>query len=95
MNNEILDFIKRRFSQTDANWLYGNCYYFAKILCLRFPWLQVYYEPVRGHFLAGTPSHYYDWTGLVTDLDSLPILLEEIRQTEPNWYNRLITDCVQ
>ena len=80
MEEEILDFIQRRFGQTDANWLNGNCYYFALILCKRFPWLKVYYEPVRGHFLAGTPSRYFDWTGRVRDLDSLPILLEEIER---------------
>lgn len=95
MNDEILDFIKKRFSNTDANWLYGNCYYFAQILCMRFPWLKVYYEPVAGHFIAGTPSHYYDWRGLVTNqLDSKPILLDWIKDNEPNWYNRLLEDCI-
>lgn len=66
MEQEILDFIKRRFPK-DSNWLDGNCYWFAFILCERFPNLQIYYEPVRGHFVAGTPSRYYDWTGVNHD----------------------------
>ena len=36
---QILAFIKRRFSQ-DCNWIDGNCYYFATILKTRFPELD-------------------------------------------------------
>lgn len=93
-SQEIVDFIKRRFYNNDANWLYGNCYWFAKILKERFNELDIYYEPVRGHFLAGIDDNYYDWTGLVTKLDSKPILLEEIKLQEPNIYKRLLEDCI-
>lgn len=90
---EILEFIKRRFPQ-DANWLNGNCYWFAHILCTRFPFLKIYYEPIEGHFYAGTPSHYFDWTGLRTPY-SKPILFEEIKETDKLWYDRIIRDCVK
>lgn len=62
--NEILDFIKRRFS-TDCNWLDGNCFYFSKLLLLRFPEGSVFYDVIQGHFLFKLDNKYYDWTGEV------------------------------
>lgn len=60
--NEILEFIKRRFS-TDCNWTTGNCYYFAVILLSRFPTGVIYYDVIYGHFVFKYKNHYYDWTG--------------------------------
>lgn len=90
--SEVEDFIKSRFNN-DCHWLDGNCYYFALILTHRFPYLKIYYDPIDGHFLAGTPSKYYDWTGQVIPI-SLPILLDEIKVKDPLWYNRLVRDCI-
>ena len=39
-SQEILDFINRRFKGTNANWLCGNCYWFARILKDRFDYLE-------------------------------------------------------
>lgn len=91
MKKEILEFISRRF-KIDANWLNGNCYWFAYILISRFPSLKIYYEPVIGHFVAGDGENFYDWTGEVhyTNL----ISLYEIEKEDPLWYGRLIRDCV-
>ena len=89
---EITEFINRRFKNEDK-WMCGNCYWFAKILTLRFPFLKIYYEPIVGHFFAGTPSQYYDWTGLAEPY-SRPILLEEIEKTDPLLYERLLRDCI-
>jgi len=62
---KIEDFIKRRFPD-DSNWTQGNCYYFAKILELRFPGGKVMYEPIDGHFLYQYNGRYYDHDGLYT-----------------------------
>ena len=62
MNNEIINFINRRW-QNDCNWMNGNCYWFAFILCNRFPDLEIYYCPFEGHFYAGKNNQYYDWHG--------------------------------
>ena len=35
--------------------------------------------PIIGYFVAGTPSRYYDWTGLNKDKEK-PILLDEIKK---------------
>lgn len=91
--DEILDFIDRRFASTDANWLNGNCYWFAHILCSRFNYLDLYYEPIIGHFYAGYNNQYYDWTGMVKPQYS-PILLSKIEKEDILWYNHIIRDCV-
>lgn len=62
IENEVVEFIRRRF-KSDSNWLDGNCYYFAVILCERFPIFNIYYAPVAGHFVAGYNGEFYDWRG--------------------------------
>ena len=64
MNNEILEFIKRRFP-TDCQWISGNCYYFSVILLSRFPTGSIYYDVINGHFVFKYEDHYYDWTGCI------------------------------
>ena len=95
MMDSIVDFIKRRFYLTDANWQNGNCYWFARILCDRFPaQLQIYYLPIEGHFVAGDGTHFYDWTGEV-DLKGVPrASLEKIKLDDPSWYYRLCDNCI-
>ena len=89
---EIVEFIKRRW-QLDSHWLDGNCYWFAHILTSRFQYLDIYYLPIEGHFVAGDGENFYDWTGLVT-LEENPYTLSSIKETEPAWYSRIIRDCV-
>ena len=89
--DEVLEFIQRRFTK-DADWTNGNCYWFARILCERFPYLRLYYEVIRGHFVAGTPSRYYDFGGINQD-DEKPILFEEIERDDPIWAARILRDC--
>lgn len=89
---EILDFIQRRW-QKNADWLNGNCYWFAKILTERFPFLDIYYLPIQGHFIAGDGNIFFDWAGQLS-LNEKPILFSLIKETDITWYNRLIRDCV-
>lgn len=96
MKDIILNFIRRRFSK-DCDWLNGNCYWFAVILCARFKdKLIIYYEPVVGHFYAGYKdgSMFFDWEGAHTNLEFKPIALEEIEKEDKIWYSRLIRDCI-
>jgi len=90
---EILEFINRRFGKTNANWLNGNCYWFAYILCSRFPELEMYYEPIFGHFVAGDGKTYYDWTGIF-ESDYSIVKFSDIQKEDPLWYNRIIRDCM-
>lgn len=63
MNNEVLEFIKRRFKD-DCKWLDGNCYYFAIILKDRFPEGMIFYDVQLGHFVFKYYEYYYDWSGI-------------------------------
>ena len=88
--NEIQDFISRRFP-TEDKWLNGNCYWFAFILRERFPELDIYYDPIVGHFYAGDGKVFYDWHGQHEKLELLK--LSVIHATDPLWYARLMRDC--
>lgn len=90
--NEILNFISRRW-QKDADWISGNCYWFARILQTRFPFLEIYYLPIDGHFVCGDGENYYDWTGLV-ELKEIPFLFSDLERQEPGWYDRIWRDCI-
>lgn len=91
MEKEIIDFIKRRFN-VDCNWLNGNCLWFALILKKRFNGLNIYYLPIEGHFVVGYLDSFFDWTGKI-NLKELPILFDEIKENDKNWYEHLIRDC--
>ena len=93
VKDSVTKFIKRRFSSTDANWMNGNCYWFAKILVERFPGLQIYYEPIEGHFVAGMGGHYYDYTGEIQKNHKY-LALQTIATSDPLWYNKLMKDCI-
>lgn len=74
--DKITDFINRRFhnaKQSDANWLNGNCYYFALILKDRFNG-EIYYDVINGHFLTLINNTLYDATGIVHKLTEENIL---------------------
>ena len=67
-NDKVLDFIKRRFLNTEnANWLNENCYYFAIILKDRFNG-EIYYDVINGHFLTLIKDKLYDYSGVVHSL---------------------------
>ena len=45
---QIVEFINRRFPE-ESKWINGNCYYFAQILSIRFPELNLYYLSIFAH----------------------------------------------
>lgn len=90
---EILDFIKRRWASSDAHWQDGNCLWFAYILTKRFPQLEIYLLPIVGHFVAGDGDIFFDSLGEVT-LTEKPYNFKEIKKEDPDYYGRLINDCL-
>ena len=94
MDNEILEFINRRWKNRNQSMLNGNCYWFAFILHERFPNLKICYLPVEGHFVCKDTidDNLYDATGII-NYNGPIISLEDLRDCEPNWYNRLMRDC--
>lgn len=99
---EICEFITRRFSK-DCDWTTGNCYYFALILISRFPWLNLIYDQVEGHFMAGEYTKdslvCYDQKNVtIYDYNSKEIKylwdFNDMKEKDPLLYKRLIKDCV-
>ena len=93
IQNEVQEFITRRFP-TEEKWLNGNCYWFAFILRERFPELDLFYDPVEGHFYAGDGDVFYDWLGMYTK-PVLPNIIKfsVIHTTDLIWYERILRDC--
>lgn len=97
MNNEILEFIQRRFPN-DSNWTSGNCFHFAAILKSCFSGMIVY-DPVEGHFLFHNhlDGKYYDHTGIreyEKEYEKNFIDWKTLPQIDILWYKRLLRDCV-
>ena len=92
----ILDFIQRRWPDYEinmaSNWTSGNCYWFAVILVTRFSELDIYYDPIEGHFVAGDGINFYDINGEYKSENLL--LLEDIKNNDYAHYERLIRDCI-
>ncbi len=95
--DEILDFLNRRFS-TDCHWMDGNCFWLAFILVQRFTFLEIYYLPITGHFVALDIDDlvYYDFEGAhnVSDLDEPFLSWDSIKKTDIKYYQQLLRDCV-
>lgn len=92
MNQEILEFIKRRFP-VDCNWTSQNCYYFSLILKDRFPEGKIYYDIIPGHFVFKYKSEFYDWTGSVKPF-GLCIEWEKFAQYDELQKDVIIRDCL-
>ena len=96
---EILDFIHRRFKQ-DCDWKTGNCYYFAVILAIRFENYDpvLYYDTLDGHFLCRINNIFYDWSGAVTFSDEYDNKYlkrwADLWKEDPIWSNRIIRDVI-
>ena len=98
-DNDIIDFIFRRWRKPFPNaadiWNNGNCYWFVHILTSVFPHLQIYYNPVEGHFIAGNGETFYDINGYYkSENQDKYILFEDIKEEDPSWYRRLTEDCI-
>lgn len=95
MENEVLEFINRRFNK-DCNWINGNCYYFAIILKERFPNAIILYDIIDGHFISQIDNHYYDWTGEIKlNPNNYYIEWDRMDEYDSNVKNRIIRDCIK
>lgn len=90
--DNVIEFINARWKK-DCDWCSGNCYWFAHILSSRFEFLQIYYLPIEGHFIAGDGNNFYDFNGKCL-LNEMPYLFSKLKDDDPLWYNRLVRDCI-
>lgn len=93
MNNEVLEFIKRRFNNNYCKWTDGNCYYFAVILKDRFPDGKIYYNTLQGHFVFHHNGIYYDWNGIFDDTQH-NIAWDTFEEYDSMVKTRIIRDCL-
>lgn len=98
--DRIEDFINRRF-QSDCDWLGQNCYYFARILKMRFKG-EIWYDLVEGHFLFRCFDKFYDWCGRREDYDfDKPETVENLvkwsdyKRIDPVHYDRIVRDVIE
>lgn len=92
MDDDILDFIKRRFP-FNCNWLDGNCYYFSIILKSRFPEGVIFYDVIYGYFLFKYKDSYYDWSGKVKPNNYL-VEWDMMEEYDNLQKKRIIQDCI-
>lgn len=97
MTKEVRSFIERRFP-IDNNWCTGNCYWFARILCMRFPQLIMWYLPIENHWMAGTRNGeiFFDWKNVKNrnELNEEPVLWDDIEDLDELLFKRLHRDCI-
>lgn len=98
--DKIEEFINRRF-QSNCDWLEGNCYYFARILKMRFKG-EIWYDLVEGHFLFRNFDKFYDWSGLREEYDfDKPETVENLvkwadyKRVDPVHYERIVRDVIE
>lgn len=69
----------------------GCCYWFANILCQRFPNAIMMYDPIANHFAASIDGQLYDITGCVNEKYKMEPWEKFDDELEKE---RIIRDCV-
>lgn len=97
MHKDILDFISH-FSNSEELFTCGQCYYFMKILQIRFRDQYIcvqYYNPILNHFALCIDNSLYDATGLIEpDPTSSWLPWHDYIRIEPLGADRVYRDCV-
>lgn len=97
---DVIDFIARRFDEINCEWTTGNCYYFALILSDRFKSDNpiICYDAVEGHFICKIEDKYYDWTGVLKYSDDYInkhiYNWNSLKDEDPIWYERIVRDVL-
>lgn len=69
----------------------GCCYWFAAILCQRFPESRLMYDQVENHFVTEIGGRLYDITGDVTEQYNVEPWDE---LDDPLLKARIVRDCI-
>lgn len=93
MNNQVLNFISKRFSD-DNMWTSGNCFYFASILKIRFPNGKIYYDVIYGHFVFEYEGCLYDWDGIYQKNDDYLVEWDKFDEYDSIQKDIIIRDCI-
>lgn len=98
MEEQVLSFISRftcggTRQQVIECFTQGCCYWFAGVLHSRFPYSDIVYDPVPGHFGCCIDGYVYDITGDVTGAGEW-ISWAELQAREPNVAFRIREGCI-
>lgn len=93
MQNDVLEFINRRF-KIDCNWVDGNCFFFAVILKSRFQDGEIFYDVINGHFVFKYQNNFYDWNGLYHHSDTILISWDGFDNYDVLQKKTIIRDCI-
>ena len=100
MKNEVENFINKfkylHPQEVEDVFLYGDCYYFARILASRFPQAIIKYMIIKNHFITEIDGRYWDVRGDITDIlekDEI-VIWHEYKNIDPLHYNRIVRDCI-
>lgn len=94
--NEVLDFISRftnkgRKQEVIESFTCGCCYWFAHILCNRFPNAIMMYDLIDNHFVTLINGRLYDITGDVTG--QYKVIVWDDYDDELH-KQRIVNDCI-
>lgn len=89
--NEIERFIS--LFDKDQKFMTGLCYWFAYILQGRFPFGEIWYDPIENHFYFTLDNVTYDVRGQVSRPDSA-IKWEYYEDVDFFDYDRVVKHCV-
>lgn len=76
----------------DTVFLNGCCFWFAEILCARFPSAEMMYDPIRNHFAAKIGGKVFDISGDITEKSGDMIPWSEFDDESER--RRIVRDCV-
>lgn len=88
----INDFKKAHPAEIEDVFLNGYCFWFAKILNLRFNG-EIFYLPIMNHFIVKIEDKYYDITGEVV-LEEKPYEWNSYSTFDYLDYKRVRRDCI-
>lgn len=93
-DDEVLEFIDRRFFDACEIWENENCYYFALILKDRFPDGAIVYDVIDGHFMFRRDGVFYDHTGIVHP-DGYIVDWDDFDEYDSIQKKRIVRDCLK
>lgn len=99
MQDEVLEFINRRFNNPEVikSFTNGNCYYFAQILRIQFCTGHIVYNEIDNHFGYLLNNKVYDITGVICENRNDNLWKDWIRYMfyEPSNAKRVIDYCIK
>lgn len=91
----VIESFISRFHGTEDVFLNGCCFWFAKILSIRFPGGRIVYDSLKGHFLYEYDGTFWDAAGEVPREDPAGLISwDGYKEIDPVHYGRIFRQCI-